>query len=224
MLTGGARNLPSRQQTLRKTISWSYNLLSPVEQAWLRRLSVFTGGWSLEAAAEMMQGIAASRGDTAASSSSVEILEQLVDNSLLVWLPVAGGQARFAMLETLREYALEQLAAQGERERLQDWLACYYLRESETAEIGLRGPQQLAWLANLTADRENLLAALEWSLQRARVRIRISDCLISVQELSAKNKRIAGSRTLSLKGYSRAGLLACEVCLRLSSALMHLSD
>ncbi len=221
MLTGGARNLPSRQQTLRKTISWSYDLLSPVEQAWFRRLAVFTGGWSLEAAEEMMQGIAASRGDTAASSSSVEILEQLVDNSLLVWLPVAGGQARFAMLETLREYALEQLAAQGEREQLQDWLACYYLRESETAEIGLRGPQQLAWLANLTADRENLRAALEWSLQRAREGIRISDCSISGQESSAKNRKVAGSSTLSLKGDSGAGLLATEVCLRLASAHRH---
>src|SRR5260370_30406649 len=187
MLTGGARNLPSRQQTLRKTISWSYNLLSPVEQAWFRRLSVFTGGWSLEAAEEMMQGIEASRGDTAASSSSVEILEQLVDNSLLVWLPVAGGQARFAMLETLREYALELLAAQGERERLQDWLACYYLRESETAEIGLRGPQQLAWLANRTADRQNLRVAPQWSLRPARKRIRISYFSCSQHESSVSH-------------------------------------
>src|SRR5258708_39937143 len=113
MLTGGARNLPSRQQTLRKTISWSYDLLSPVEQAWFRRLSVFTGGWSLEAAEEMMQGIAASRGGTAASSSSGEILEQFVDNSFFVWLPVGGWQARFCMLETLRQAPVEKLAPHG---------------------------------------------------------------------------------------------------------------
>src|SRR5260370_39657991 len=125
------------------------------------------------------------------------------------------------MLETLGEYALEQLAAQGERERLQDWLACYCVREAETAEVGLRGPQQLAWVANLTADREKVRADLEWSLQRAREGIRISDCSISGQESSAKNRKVAGSSTLSLKGDSGAGLLAAEVCLRLASALRH---
>src|SRR6266571_4817138 len=174
MLTGGARNLPNRQQTLRNTMTWSYGLLSSVEQAWFKRLGVFTGGWSLEAAEAMMQALAADLEDAPVSGSLLDMLEQLVDNSLLVRLPVANGQVRFTMLETLREYALERLSAQGEFERLRDWHACYYLREAEVAEIGLRGPQQLMWLARLMADRDNFRAALEWSLQRARAGMMIS--------------------------------------------------
>jgi predicted ATPase len=107
MLTRGARNLPNRQQTLRKTISWSYDLLSKAEQPWFARLGVFTGGWSLEAAEVMMQVVAADQEDTPVSNSAVEILERLVDNSLLVRLPVVCGQARFMMLETLRVTGLK---------------------------------------------------------------------------------------------------------------------
>src|SRR3989440_1927590 len=154
LLTRGARNLPSRQQTLRNTILWSYDLLSSVEQAWFPRLGVFTGSWSLEAAEAMMQGLAADLGGAPDSGSLLDMLAQLVDNSLLIRLPVVGGQARFTMLETLREYALERLTAQGEFERLRDWHACYYLRIAEAAEIGLRGPQQLVWLAKITAERD----------------------------------------------------------------------
>jgi predicted ATPase len=219
MLTTGARNLPSRQQTLRNTITWSYDLLSPVEQAWFRRLGVFTGGWSLEAAEAMMQAITVDQQDTSVSHSPLDMLAQLVDNSLLVRSPGADGQARFTMLETLREYALERLAAQGEFERLRDWHACYYLKKAEAAEKGLRGPQQLEWLANLTTDRDNFSAALEWSLQRARDHMRIS--AFSGQESPAESKRVAGSRILSMKGDPGAGLLAVELSLRLSSAFRH---
>src|SRR5437588_7954474 len=95
VLTRGARNLPSRQQTLRNTIMWSYDLLSSVEQAWFPRLGVFTGSWSLEAAEAMMQGLAADLGGAPDSGSLLDMLAQLVDNSLLVRLPVVGGQARF---------------------------------------------------------------------------------------------------------------------------------
>ena len=172
VLTRGARNLPSRQQTLRNTILWSYDLLSSVEQAWFPRLGVFTGSWSLEVAEAMMQEVAADLEDTPVSGSLLDMLAQLVDNSLLVRLPVVGGQARFTMLETLREYALEQLTAQGEFERLRDWHACYFLRIVEAAEIGLRGPQQRMWLARLVADRDNFRAALEWArLRRDRGRL-----------------------------------------------------
>ncbi len=186
MLTGGARKLPNRHQTLRNTITWSYDLLSSAEQAWFRRLGVFTGGWSLQAAEAMMQAVAADQQDTPVSRSPVDILEQLVDNSLLVRLPSADGQARFSMLETLREYALERLAAEGEFERLRDWHACYYLKKAEAAELGLKGPQQLEWLARLTADRDNFSAALEWSLQRARDHMRISAFSFLGQGLAAE--------------------------------------
>jgi predicted ATPase len=221
MLTGGARNLPNRQQTLRNTITWSYDLLSPSEQAWFARLGVFTGGWSLEAAEVMMQGAAADLEGPPVSASPVDMLEKLVDNSLLVRLPASDGQARFTMLETLREYALERLTAQGEFERLRDWHAFYYLGEAEAAERGLRGPQQLVWLANLATDRENFRAALQWSLQRARAGMRIRAFSFFEQESLAKSRKVAGSSTLSSKAVPGAGLLAVELCLRLAAALRH---
>jgi predicted ATPase len=233
MLTGGARNLPSRQQTLRNTITWSYDLLSKIEQAWFARLGVFTGGWSLEAAeAMMLSWIKAADGEVIPGSiSPMEMLEKLVDNSLLVRLPAVNGQVHFTMLETLREYALEQLSLQGEFERLQDWHAYYYLNMAEAAERGLRSPQQLEWLAKFTVDRDNFRAAFEWSLQRAKegmkIRVLSKGALHDEErgynklESGAVNGKVAGSSTLSSKGDSNSELLAVEVCLRLASALRH---
>jgi predicted ATPase len=221
VLTRGARNLPSRQQTLRNTIMWSYDLLSRAEKAWFARLGVFTGGWSLEAVEAMMQGAAVDQEDTPVINCPEDILEQLADNSLLVRLPAVDGQARFTMLETLREYALEQLTTRGEFERLWDWHASYYLREAEVAEIGLRGPQQLVWLAKLTADRENFRAALAWSLQRARTGKRIRAFSFFEQGSLEESRKVAGSMTLSSQRDASAELLAVELCLRLASALRH---
>lgn len=215
VLTGGARNLPGRHHTLRNTITWSYNLLSSAEQIWFCRLGIFTSGWSLEAAETMMQELAVDQEPLLVSP--VDMLELLVGNSLLVRASVDDGQARFTMLETLREYALEQLASQDELERLRDWHACYYLREAEASERGLRGSQQLVWQARLTADRDNFRAALEWSLQRARDGVKIR--LLFRQEPTGENRIVAGSKILSSKGGFRTGLLALELCLRLASAL-----
>ncbi|TMC15550.1 MAG: hypothetical protein E6J33_10830, partial [Chloroflexi bacterium] len=217
VLTRGAINLPSRQKTLRNTITWSYDLLSRAEQAWFRCLGVFSRSWSLEAAEAMMQGGAEDSKDTPVSGSPLDMLEQLVDNSLLVRVPAENGQARFTMLETLREYALEQLANNGECERLQDWHAVYYLREAEAAERGLRGPQQLVWLSRLGADRDNFRAALEWSLQRARDGMSISS--IFPAQPAEERIAVAGSRTFCSKGVASKGMLAIELCLRLSAAL-----
>jgi predicted ATPase len=211
VLTGGARNLPSRHHTLRNAITWSYDLLSSAEQIWFRRLGIFTGSCSLEAVEAMMQEVA---GDQEAGMiSPMDMLEQLVDHSLVVQVPLEDGQARFRMLETLREYALEQLAKQNEIECLRDWHACYYLREAEAAEQGLRGPQQLVWLARMTADRENMRSALEWSLQRARESMPIT------MTFHGANKSVAGSRILSSQRSKRARLPALELCLRLAAAL-----
>ena len=221
LLTRGARNLPGRQQTLYNTIKWSYDLLSKTEQAWFRSLGIFNGGWSLEAAEAMMHGVAVDL-TTTDSSSPMDILEQLGDNSLLVCPSVTAKQARFTMLETLREYALEQLVAQGEYERLRDWHTCYYLQEAEIAEIGLRGSQQLVWLEKLKADRDNFRAALEWSLQRAKEGKRIS--AYSGQAPCAESQKVAGSTILHIlpsQAESSTGLLALELCLRLASSLRH---
>src|SRR5712691_6242832 len=217
VLTRGAINLPSRQKTLRNTITWSYDLLSSAGQAWFRRLGVFSRSWSLEAAETMMRDGAEDSKETPVSSSPLDMLEQMADNSLLIPVPVENGQARFTMLETLREYAMEQLADHGEYERLRDWHAVYYLREAEAAERGLRGPQQLVWLSQLGADRDNFRAALEWSLQRAREGMSISS--IFPTQPAEERTAVAGSRTFYSQGVPRNGLLAIELCLRLSAAL-----
>ncbi len=173
VLAKGARNLPVRHQTLRDTITWSYNLLSSSEQELFVRLSVFSGGWPLEAAGAMMHTLVANQplhqeqGYSPLTESTLDLHEHLVDNSLLVRLTVTNEQMRFTLLQTLREYALERLQKSGEFERLRDWHACYYLGVAEAGELGLRGPQQLVWQARLAAERDNFRVALEWSLRQA---------------------------------------------------------
>jgi predicted ATPase/transcriptional regulator with XRE-family HTH domain len=221
VLTGGAKNLPTRQQTLRNTIMWSYNLLSPEEQVWFPRLGVFSGGWSLEAAASMMQSVGAGQEGASVTNSMLDMHEQLVDNSLLVRLPMAGEQVRFTMLETLREYALERLTAFGELEQMRDWHACYYLGVAETAEQGLKGPQQLMWLARLAAERDNFRAALEWLLRRARAgKMRSSHPRYEFRS-TEEARGTAGSGTYEGEAVPGSSLLAVEMYLRLAAALRH---
>ncbi len=210
LLTGGPRNLPDRQQTLRNTITWSYRLLAPEEQVWFRRLGIFTGPWSLEAAEAMMRAMAGQPASPLPPESfdGLDMLERLVDNSLLVRLPAVRDRTYFMLLETLREYALEELTAHGEIEALRDWHACYYLRLAEASVQGLRGPRQLAWLAHLTQLRENFRAAFQWLLQSAREGRRIEVPAALVQQLPATGQEAGGRRTLS----------AVELCLRLATA------
>jgi len=204
---------------LRNTFTWSYELLSPIEQAWFPRLGIFIGSCSLEATEAMMQAVAVESEDTPVFSSALDMLEQLVDSSLLVRLPMAGEQARFTMLETLREYALERLTTQEKFERLRDWHAHYYLDVAEAAEIGLRGPQQLMWLARLVADRDNFRAAFAWSLQRAKAGMSIHVPSFFERGSLPESERVAGSKTLSSQALPGAELLAIELCLRLAAAL-----
>lgn len=175
VLTGGPRNLPERQQTLRKTITWSYKLLAPKEQLWFARLGVFSGGWSLEAVEtmmrDMMTDVHARQEDTPVTSASecaLELLEHLKDTSLLVRFTMMAGQPRFTLRETVREYVLEQLTNHGEYERLHDWHSSYYLGVAEAAERGLRGAEQRMWRERLMAEQENFRAALAWSCQQAK--------------------------------------------------------
>ncbi len=195
MLNRGARNLPGRQQALRDTIRWSYDLLSPDEQAWFARLGVFNGAWSLESSEAMMCAFMKERvqdaGDAAHAENGTDsemmlnVLEYLLDNSLLMKLPVTAGQARFTMLETLREYALERLKIRGEIERVQDWHACYYMAVAEEAEEALKGPQQLVWCERMVVRQDNFRAALEWSIQQASVKtaMKIDDNTIEIPDV-----------------------------------------
>lgn len=229
LLTGGSRDLPSRQQTLRKTIKWSFDLLSPVEQAWFARLGVFSGGCSLEAVEAMMRVVGnvdelARQEDTDGTIFPLDLLVRLMDNSLLVRLPVIGGQVRFTLLETLRDYALEQLKARGEYERLRDWHSSYYLSVAEAAEIELRGSQQIMWRTRLMEERDNFRSALWWPLQRANVK---ASTIISgiehpkngiVSERQATGKAVEKETAWSETTLS-TGQLAVDVALRLASAL-----
>jgi predicted ATPase/DNA-binding CsgD family transcriptional regulator len=172
LLTAGPRDAPARQQTLRRAIDWSYELLDEAEQALFRRLAVFAGGCTLEMA-EAVCAAPAGAADAAVPAHSaalepeavVEHLASLVDKSLLERRDGGDAEPRFAMLATVREYATERLAASGEHEVVREAHARLFLELVERAEPELSGPRQIAWLARLDDDHENLRAALAWALE-----------------------------------------------------------
>src|SRR6185437_2120976 len=170
LLTSGRRGALPRHQTLRAAIDWSYGLLGEPERELFGRLSVFTGGFTLEAAEEVC-------GDEGAGPASVlESLSRLVDQSLVI--AEDRGQARFRMLETLRRYAGERLGESGAAEKLQRRHAEYFLRVAQEAEPLLRGPQQASWLRVLEADHDNFSAAMDWAFRRdPDVAVRLTSAL-----------------------------------------------
>lgn len=150
LLTGGQRDRPPRQQTLRDTIAWSYDLLSPAEQALYRQLGVFVGGWSAEAAA-----------DVAELPADVEILDGLgglLDQSL-IRVDQRGPTSRYAMLETIREFAQDALEAQGESTAARARHAVHFLRLAEEGAASMTSPAQTAWRSRLELEHPNLRAA-----------------------------------------------------------------
>ncbi|MDQ4078548.1 MAG: tetratricopeptide repeat protein, partial [Chloroflexota bacterium] len=157
LLTGGPRDLPARQRTLRATIDWSYVLLDDHEKQLFRQLAVFAGGFSLEAAEEVCKVGADLEGDI------LDTLEALTNKSLLQQGEGVDGERCFIMLETIREYALEQLLASGEAETLRRRHATYFLRLVETAEPHFFGPDLASWLNRVEAEHDNIRAALAWS-------------------------------------------------------------
>jgi len=154
LLTSGSRGALPRHQTLRAAIDWSCRLLAGPELELFGRLSVFAGGFTLEAAEEVCG---------AAGADVLESLARLVDQSLVI--SEDRGQARFRMLETLRRYAGERLDESGAAEQLRRRHADYFLRVAERAEPMLRGPGQAAWLRTLEADRDNLSTAMDWAFR-----------------------------------------------------------
>ena len=161
VLTSGARDAPVRQQTLRNTLAWSYDLLDAEEQQLFRRLSVFAGGCTLEA----VEGLYTALGELPAAV--LDGVASLMDKSLLRQVEQEGEEPRLLMLATIREYGLEALAASGEMESTRRAHAAYYLGMAEQAELELGGPQQAAWLNRLEREHDNLRAALQWSLEQA---------------------------------------------------------
>jgi tetratricopeptide (TPR) repeat protein len=156
VLVGGARDAPGRHKTLRETLQWSHELLSEPEQRLFRSLGVFVGGCSLEAARAVCNAPEESEGEL------LEGLEALIDKSLLRGEEGAGGEARFSMLETIREYEAERLAASGEEEPLRARHASFFAALGEQAEPGFHGPEEVTWRRQLEADHGNLRTALAW--------------------------------------------------------------
>ena len=157
LLRGGARDLPTRQQTLRGTIDWSYELLNEEEKTLFRRLAVFSGGRTLEAIEEIC--------DPEGELDALEGASSLLEKSLLRQEGGPGGEPRFVMLETVHEYAREKLQESGEAEEIKRAHAEYFLALAEEAEPELKGPDQLEWLERLEAEHDNMRAALAWFLE-----------------------------------------------------------
>jgi predicted ATPase/DNA-binding XRE family transcriptional regulator len=162
ILTGGARDLPARQQRMWDTIAWSYDLLSPADQELFRQLSCFEGGWSVEAA-EM---VCAPEDARASADSVLDGLRSLVEKSLVVPAPTESAmeEPRYRMLDTIREYAASHLADTGMETMVRRRHAAYYARLAEEAEPALQDRAQGTWLARLECERENVRAALRWLL------------------------------------------------------------
>jgi predicted ATPase len=156
LLTRGPCDLPARQQTLRKTIQWSYELLSEAEKRLFGRLSVFVDGCPLEAA----EAVCGEEGEP--ENTVLDGVAALVDQSLLQQEERAGGEARFLMLETIREYGLERLIESGEASGVQQRHAEYFLALAERAEAARPTRDRAAWAERLVAERDNVRAALEW--------------------------------------------------------------
>jgi predicted ATPase/DNA-binding SARP family transcriptional activator len=157
VLTGGSRTALPRHQTLRAAVDWSWDLLSDTERVLLRRMAIFTGGATLEAAQRVCADDA-----VVAADQVPDLLAALFDKSLL---GVSGDEMpRYRMLETIKAYGLERLDEAGEREVLRRAHATYFVELAETAEPHLRSAEQLVWLRRLKADHDNLNAALRGSI------------------------------------------------------------
>jgi non-specific serine/threonine protein kinase len=162
VLTGGARDVDERQQTMRNTLAWSEELLAPEEQRLFRRLAVFVGGCTLEAAEAVC---AAPEGAEPLGIEMLEGLSALVDQSL-VQQREEGGEPRFSLLYVIREYAMERLERSGEAEALTRAHAEHFLALAERGGPEVRGPNAAAWLGRLEREHDNLRAALGWARER----------------------------------------------------------
>jgi len=161
VLTSGVRDAPARQQTLRKTIEWSYQLLDADEQRLFRRLSVFVGGCTLQA----IEAVCAALDTQPPTVSVLDGAASLIDKSLLRQTEQEAAEPRFVMLETIREYGREALEASGEAEVTHRAHAAYYLALAEAAELAWNSPQQAVWFVRLEKAHDNLRAAMNWLLE-----------------------------------------------------------
>jgi predicted ATPase/DNA-binding CsgD family transcriptional regulator len=176
LLTAGSRTALPRHQTLHALIDWSYNLLSEPERVLLRRLAVFAGGWTLGAAEAICVG------DGVEADMVLDLMTQLMNKSLILAERAQGQEARYSMLETIRQFSSERLLEAGEGEQLQKSHLDFFLQWAERAESQIRGPHQVKWLDQLEAEHGNFRAALEWILaqaESAEAGLRLASALLS---------------------------------------------
>jgi predicted ATPase/DNA-binding CsgD family transcriptional regulator len=175
LLVGGPRDAPARLQTMRAAIAWSYGLLSRDAQSLFRRLAVFVGGWTLEAAEAVAGGGSQVAGTAQVSSlaatrhpppATLDLLTALVEQSLVQRVPAADGAARFTMLETIREFGLEQVLARGEEAAARDAHADWCLAFAGRAAPELAGPDAVAWFNRIEAEIGNIRAVHAWLFAR----------------------------------------------------------
>jgi predicted ATPase/class 3 adenylate cyclase len=174
LLTGGSRTALPRHQTLRAAIDWSYDLLSQKERTLLHRVSVFAGGWTLEAAEAVCAG------KHVKDHEILDLLTQLVDKSL-VNTETIGGEVRYRTLETIRQYGQDRLLESGEATEIRTRHRTWYLDLAERAEARLHGPEETMWMNRLEVEHDNLRAALGWSTtdeeEDAEIRLRLAVAL-----------------------------------------------
>jgi predicted ATPase/class 3 adenylate cyclase len=173
MLSGGPRDLPDRQRTLRDTIDWSYRLLRPAVASLFERLCVFAAGFTIATAESVCDP------EGALETTVMEGIEALLDASLVRRSGAMGGPDRFEMLQAIREYGLERLQLGGEAEEVERRQAYHFLELAEASELGLRGPDLERLLGTLHVEHDNLRAALTWALQadQGDVALRLASAL-----------------------------------------------
>lgn len=226
LLTGGSRTALPRQQTLRAMIEWSYDLLSEGERALLRRLAVFVGDWTLEAAEAVCpqpEPPAGSLGPPRQAIGAPEIMDlllRLVDKSLIV-AEERGGQARYRMLETIRQFARDKLLESGEGAPLRARHLEFFLKFSEQAEPKLHSAEQLIWLNQLGAEYENLQTALDWGREGGSTQPALR--LAKAMEQLADVRSLLGVGTKAIPLYQEALALwqSAEGADRMIAARLH---
>jgi tetratricopeptide (TPR) repeat protein len=173
LLTDGSRTALPRHRTLRSVLDWSYDLLTDVEQAMLRRLSVFAGSWTLASAEQVCNG------DGIDASDVIEQVTSLVDKSLIMTDEQAGA-TRYRMLETVRQYAVDRLRDSGEEAQWRgSHLACFVALAKEFSEA-IEGPKQQSWLSRIASEHDNLRAALAWSAESSPIEgLRLANALMN---------------------------------------------